>query len=455
MKTEILTINEEERFLKIDLEEVLQKNESFFIGKIQARDFLELYTVRPARYDLTKHTELAKSFPDDDEYFKHLINHDKKNLEREDFQRDPNEDRINKIAKFINNEEHAFFPNTIIANCELINDWPDSNITEANKFDDFLSFKKRPNYISFLENDEGKYSLYVPYISNSILIIDGQHRLEGLKKADDEIRDKYELIIAFIIGFDRSVIAKQFYTINYEQKAVNKSLLYQLTGEFSTEVDELSFMHNVVKLLNELEESPFFGRVKMLGKANKSLSKEEKQLLSISQAFLIDALIRYISITAKGSSYPPIFLKYYNNQEDHILIVRAIARFFNAVRRIKPDWSDPANSLLSKGMGIGALIKVFNLLFPIIFKKELKNDWSKIQDLTIENYEEFLSGLEEVDFSTNDGPYAKTGSAGSINKIKEDIVQRLLYLNNPDSFDDFMNTYKKEYLANFVTELNR
>jgi DGQHR domain-containing protein len=451
MKSEIITIGTES-FLYSELVEVLQKEKSFFLAKVSADKFLNMYTVRPAQYDLKKHTELANSFPDDAEYFKHLINQDKKNLEKQDFQRDPNEDRINRIAKFLDNEEYAFFPNSIIANCELINDWEDYSIDEDSSVEDFIAVKNRPKYLSFLKKDGESYYLYTPNIQNSILVIDGQHRLEGLKKTKSGVASDYDLIVVFIIGFDRSVIAKQFYTINYEQKAVNKSLLYQLTGEFTIEVDELTFMHNIVKLLNETPDSPFYGRVKMLGKAPKNLSKEQKQMLSISQAFLIDALIRYISETAAGSIYPPIFLRYYKNTEEHIYIVRAIARFFNAVLAIKPEWNDPSKSLLSKGMGIGALIKTFNLLFPIIFKKELNNDWDKIKDLTIANYTTILSGLENIDFST-DGPYGKTGSAGSINKIKEDIIASLNYIDKPASFSIFEDIYKNDFLPNFNTAL--
>lgn len=452
IKSEIITIGNES-FLHAELVEIVQKEKSFFLAKVNADEFLKMYTVRPAQYDLEKHTELANSFPDDADYFKHLIRQDKKNLEKEDFQRDPNEDRINKIAKFLNTEDYAFFPNSIIANCELINDWEDYNIDENNSLNDFIGLVNRPKYLSFLSKDGENYHLYTPNIKNSILVIDGQHRLEGLKKAKDEIKNNYDLIVIFIIGFDRSVIAKQFYTINYEQKAVNKSLLYQLTGEFTTEVDELSFMHNVVKLLNEIPDSPFFGRVKMLGKAPKEFTKEEKLLLSISQAFLIDALIRYVSETAKGSIYPPIFLRYYKKPEEHIYIVRALARFFNAVRNIKPEWNNPGGSLLSKGMGIGALVKTFNLLFPMIFKNEMQNEWSKIADLKIEDYQRILAGLENIDFSTN-GPYGKTGSAGNINKIKEDIIKALIYTGQPQQISEFETKYKIEFLPNFNTALS-
>src|SRR5690242_9968921 len=116
MKTEIINYNTNS-YLKIELVEVLQKERAFYLAKMNCKDFLKIYTVRPAQYDLEKHTALAQSFTDDKLYYDHLISKDKANLKNKDFQRDPNEDRISKISKFLNKEEYAFFPNTIIANC--------------------------------------------------------------------------------------------------------------------------------------------------------------------------------------------------------------------------------------------------------------------------------------------------------------------------------------------------
>lgn len=452
MKTEIITSNNKE-YLKVDLEEIRQKENSFFLAKINCKEFLKVFTVRPAEYDLKKNTSLANSFPDESEYYQHLITDDKSKLTDKNFQREPNDDRISKIVKFINNEDYAFFPNTIIANCDLINDIEGFGITEENSEDDFFDLQNKPESISFLKKDNLKYYLYIPYVNNSVLVIDGQHRLEGLKKADKETHEHYDLIISFIIGFDRSVIAKQFYTINYEQKSVNKSLLYQLTGEFSREIDELTFMHNVAKLLNELDDSPFYSRIKMLGKAPKNATVLDKENMSISQAFFIDSTIRFVSSKAKGTSTPPIFLKYYNNINEHIYIIKTIARYFTAVKNLKSDWNTPKESIISKGMGVTALLRVFNILFPILFKNEMNNNWDSIINLKVEDYQRFLNGIENVDFST-DGPYGKTGSAGSISKIKNDILSKLEYISKPIDVQQFEKNTFENYTKPFNTLLN-
>jgi DGQHR domain-containing protein len=338
----------------------------------------------------------------------------------------------------------------------LINEWDDFGITEESTIKDYFNVEK-PDYLSFLQKENETYYLIIPFTQKSVLVIDGQHRLEGLrglKGPSEAIQENYDLLLAFIIGYDRSVVAKQFYTINYEQKPVNKSLLYQLQGEFSRDVNELSFLHNVVKLLNELEGSPFLGRIKMLGKTPKNLPADGKRKLSISQAFLIDSMIRFISVKAKGTLYPPIFLKYFRDTKSHIIIVRSIARFFSAVKSIKNDWEHPEESLLSKGMAVGALLKVFNFLIPIVFSKELGEDWSKLDELKVAEYIRFLQGLEKVDFSTN-GPYGKTSSEGGLSKMKSDIILNLPYFGTFATIKEFETDYKTNFLPAFNSALDK
>lgn len=453
MTHEILQ-NNSLQYAKVELIPINQKEETFYLSKMNAETFIHLYTVRPAVYDFEKHTSLAKSFPEESEYYQHLINEDRDKIDKKDFQREADGGRIKEISEYLKTEDYPFFPNTIIVNCELINDWAQFEVTEDSTVEQFFNAADKPEFLSFLQRHNDKYYLIIPLKSKSILVIDGQHRLEGLAKMDKDFRDKYELIIAFIIGYDRSVIATQFYKINYEQKPVNKSLLYQLTGEFSREITEISFMHNVVKILNELEDSPFYGRVKMLGRTPRQLSAEAKRKLSISQAFLIDSMIRFVSAKAKGTNYPPIFLRYFKNQESQIVIIRAVARFFSAVKEIKPDWEHPEQSLLSKSMAVGALLKVLNYLIPIVLQKELSNNWDRLDDLKVDSYKRFLQGLENVDFDTN-GPYGKTSSEGGLSKMKNDIIMNLKYFGTFQDIQAFEVNFRTSYLQNFNKQLEK
>jgi DGQHR domain-containing protein len=368
----------------------------------------------------------------------------KKTISDKDFQRKYSEDRVAGVKRFLNEEEYALFPNTIIANCELINDVEDFQITEDSTLEELENLKNIPNNLSFLRrNIEKTYSLFIPNREKSVLVIDGQHRLEGLKRSNNSVKQNYELLVAFIIGFDRSVIAQQFYTINYEQKPVNRSLLYHLMGEFSTNLDELSFMHKVIKALNELQISPFYKRIKMLGVTSKELNKDDRKLQSISLAFLLDSLSRSISKKLNSGIYQPIFRFYYLNENYHVEIIKLLMKYFNAIKEKSIGWSDPSNSIISKGMGVGALIKVLYLIFPIIFVGEWKMNPSKIREIEKDDFFKYLEGIENIDFTKN-GPFGGVGSGGSVNKIKEKVIEELRYFSDGLSYNEFEENLKKE-----------
>lgn len=99
MNTEVFSHNGKE-YMSIDLVQFVQKSKPFYIAKIKASDFLKIYTVRPAQYDIQKNTSLARSFPDEKNYYHYLINEDRENLKSKDFQRDPNETRVSQITNF-------------------------------------------------------------------------------------------------------------------------------------------------------------------------------------------------------------------------------------------------------------------------------------------------------------------------------------------------------------------
>ena len=434
------------KFLKTELVKISQKEKHFYIGKIPARHFLKLYTVEPAEYDIEKHTALASEFSDDSEYYSYLIGEDRKRIDDKAFQRKENETRIKEISQFLSKESFALFPNSIIITCDLLNDYLDATYSDFNFSIAKLSDKYKG--LSYLEKKDDKYYLYTPYKNNTLLIIDGQHRIKGIENSSEEIINNYELLVSLIIEYDRSAVAKLFYTINYTQKSVNKSLLYHLTGEFSHELNEITFMHEMVKILNELDQSPFHKRIKMLGDVPKGLEPEDKERLSISQAFLIDYLKGTISKSSIKSLHQPIFLYYFKNSELQIEIIRFIIRYFSAIKEIKrADWDNPKNSIICKTISIGAFIKVLHFLFAKIFIEEFKGKPAAIKELSTETLKDYLKGIQNIDFS-NDSPFAGVASGGSLNKLKEVIIQKMDYFEG-DSYKDFLKIFKNRYLEPF------
>lgn len=436
-------------FLKVKLEPIEQKGKKFHIAKMKANHFLHLYTVEPAKYDIAKQTALASRFTDDKDYYNFLIKKDKNRLKKEPFERPDSKERIREIKDFLNREEYAFFPNTIIVTCDLINYsfmFPDDKIfSDLNNDEvDFLKESK----LSFLEKSESETILYIPYQEDSLVIIDGQHRVKGLEQSSEDVKNEYELLVAFIIEVDRSIVAKQFYTINYHQKPVNKSLLYHLSGEFSDELNEITFLHEAVKILNEIEYSPFFKRIKMLGIIPKDLEPEEKEKMTISQAFLIDYLKRTIVKSAKGSIYTPIFLYYFKNKDLQIEIIRFLIKYFEAIKGLKPhDWDNPQESIICKTIGVGAFIRVLHFIFVKIFIDKFNEQPDKIKGLKVNDLKSIMEGIEDIDFS-KEGQFGGIASAGSLNKLKENIIEKVDYLEGT-TYADFLSNFKESYLNKF------
>ncbi len=171
MKNDII----EKNYFEVKLLNLNQKGKSFYVGKMFCDTFLDIYTVEPTEYDMNIQASLASKFKDDEEYYNFLINDDKKSIDNKAFQRKEDKRRVKEIAEFLSEEEFALFPNTIIVTCDLANDFLNEDI---NNFQTFLSRENEEifNY-PFLENIDGNTSLYIPHRKNTLLVIDGQHRV--------------------------------------------------------------------------------------------------------------------------------------------------------------------------------------------------------------------------------------------------------------------------------------
>lgn len=433
-------------FLILDLCCIWQKNKCFFLSKMAAKDMINMFTVEPAEYDIAKQSAIAEKFDDDKDYHDHIILEKKKKIEEQNFQRTEDKSKINKIAQYIDQKEFAFFPNTIIATCDLYNNLVDNEDDECfEKYLHYISTDGSLNCAYLLQNGNDKYKLYIPYRKQSILIIDGQHRIKGLSKSKIAPRSKYELIVSFLINFDRAVIAQQFYTINFTPKKVNKSMLLHLMGEFDSDLPELTFLHEVVRVLNEVKASPFNKRIKMLGNVDKTLSAKEQSLQTISQAYLIDTLYLTISSSPSKSIHQPIFSYYfYNRRIERIEIQRFLIKFFLAISRLKNnDWYSP-ESIICKAMCIGALIRVMQIYFVI---KAKHNDYNPlwIHEITATEIQEDLISFKDFNLSR----YQGISSASSLNKLKKDIIEKTNFFDTSSYDDEFLPRYIRTYLKDY------
>jgi DGQHR domain-containing protein len=132
--------------------------------------------------------------------------------------------------------------------------------------------------------------LKVPEREGILRAIDGQHRLLALHADIDNIKDEDFTVPAII--FDRlpeDHVVQMFVTINAKHTRLNASHLVSLSGRQLYRDDALAAAHDVVRALNDREDSPLRGEIKLLGVghgrvAQAPLAQELKKLFA-SDAF--------------------------------------------------------------------------------------------------------------------------------------------------------------------------
>lgn len=287
--------------------------------------------------------------------------------ERKGLNRAINKERVKKISNYVRGVD-ATFPNTIIV------------AIDSDKI------------VRQTENE-----LEITISENVAKIIDGQHRVRGLERAfldeqtaDENDSDKktvetFTLIISVFVDLAMEDQASIFSTINLNQAPVIRSLVYDLF-EVDPHRSPQKTCHLIAKSVNSDATSPFFERIKLLGK-NPELDGEILYRAPLTQAAFINSLLSTITKDAEkdrealktGKPLPSIeraendglvFRRYFEQEEDST-ILRIMNNYFGAVKDVFPqDWKD-INSPLSKTVGYGALMR---LLKYDLFNEGNRND---------------------------------------------------------------------------------
>ncbi len=132
--------------------------------------------------------------------------------------------------------------------------------------------------------------LKVPEREGVLRAIDGQHRLLALHADIENFADEQFTVPAII--FDRlpeDHVVQMFVTINAKHTRLNSSHLVSLSGRQLYRDDSLAAAHDVVRALNDREESPLYGEIKLLGVgrgrvAQAPLAQELKKLFADEDA---------------------------------------------------------------------------------------------------------------------------------------------------------------------------
>lgn len=114
-----------------------------------------------------------------------------------------------------------------------------------------------------------KNGLRVPEIERSAQLIDGQHRVAGLKAAIDERAEVGSMSIPVTIyrGLTTSKCADLFLAINTEQKPAPRSLVFDLYGVADEKIidRDAARARDIAMALHEESASPYYDLIKLPG----------------------------------------------------------------------------------------------------------------------------------------------------------------------------------------------
>src|ERR671913_2346268 len=163
-------------------------------------------------------------------------------------------------------------------------------------------------------------TLKVPEREGILRAIDGQHRLLALHAALDTFGPDPFTVPAIIFDqLPEDHVVQMFVTINAKHTRLNPSHLVSLSGRQLYRDENLAAAHDIVRALNERDDSPLFKNIKLLGVgkgkvAQAPLAQELKKLFA-SDAF---------GAGRKGSEFLEEARKFYVNY------LKQIAQVFGA-----------------------------------------------------------------------------------------------------------------------------
>ena len=333
-------------------------------------------SIDPSEIDITVIEDMdSEILRIDDHHFENFLG----------IQRELSKGRVKEIQQYVGNVDAAFPSSVLIA----------VSSRQA-------SFNECSSTISIVRH------------SKAAKIIDGQHRIAGLRGYKGP---QFDVNVSVFIDMDLQDQAMVFATINLTQTKVNKSLAYDLY-EFTKSRSPQRTAHDIARFLNYKEGSPFFSKVKMLGTGS---GKEQETL---TQATFVDRLLRYISrdpmgdkdVLRRGRKLSrvggreigrQIFRNWFIDERDvHITIV--LWNYFLAVQAKWPvSWEIPfRGNILNRTTGFGALMRFLRVAYnsrattKIVLSDEFAEIFEKIEledgDFTPDDYLPGSSGEKKL-----------------------------------------------------------
>lgn len=202
-------------------------------------------------------------------------------------------------------------------------------------------------------------------------ILDGQHRIEGLKALTSGV---FQLAVSIFVEEDIADQAYIFATVNLSQTKVNRSLVYDLL-DYTTARSPQRSCHDIAVAVDRHERSPLKDMIKRLGNATPGRTGE-----TLTQATFVDSLLPMISIDPLGdreklargkapkfdaAEYAKVPFRHLWLAERETDIAKSLMEYFAAIAERWPiSWaSRERGNILPRTNGFRALMRLLKNIY--------------------------------------------------------------------------------------------
>jgi len=256
-------------------------------------------------------------------------------------------------------------------------------------------------------------------------VLDGQHRIEGLQFL--RAGETFELNVSIFVDMDIESQAYLFSVVNLAQTKVNKSLAYDLF-DYARARSPQKTAHNIAVALDRDPKSPFFQRIKRLGRATKGRFNE-----TLTQATVVEALMPYVSpapakdrqVFLKGhkpkligadESRKLIFRNMFLAEED-LQIAEILYNYFSAVKKRWPTAWDATGdgAMLTKTNGFKALMRLLRPAYLYCAKPGTVVTLQAFADIFAR-----AQSIQDRDFNIDNFKPGSSGELGLFRRLMEE-----------------------------------
>lgn len=327
-------------------------------------------------------------------------------------QRKLSDSRVKEIARFVNSVD-ATFPTSVVLSVQ----------SSCIEFDEKRS---RLRLFAGVDDATGEAINF----EDIARILDGQHRVEGLKSMNEE-QAPFQIPVSIFVDADLADQAYIFATVNLAQTKVNKSLVYDLL-DYAKAPSPQQAAHEITLALDQFPASPLHQMIKRLGTATPGRSRPE----TLAQATVVNALLPFLSTDPEDDRYKlarkkrikfapseyratPFRSLWLEKQE--ALITQILIEYFAAIQARWPDaWnSTEKGGIINRTNGFRAFMKLLKNIYldqrpdgngdePVVAKGVFLRYLKKVD-------------LEDSEFNSNEFLPGSSGESKLYNKMRVDI----------------------------------